>query len=179
MRLLLFACAQCDAAGVSNFSARKMRAIMEYARVPISISQNEAHPFWRNDALVSFCAQNGIHFTAFSPLGSPDSAEIFRRDAPVLLDDPSIAAIAARHGKNVGQVLIRWALQARPTSSALPKSVSKERIVGNAAMAGWELDEDAMRTLSSFAMQARSVHGGLFLTPAGPYRTMADLWDDE
>ena len=54
--------------GVSNFSAAKMRDVMSYATVPISISQNESHPLFRNDELVRFCDENNIHFTAFSPL---------------------------------------------------------------------------------------------------------------
>ena len=54
--------------GVSNFSTVKMRDIMSYATVPISISQNESHPLFRNDELVRFCEENNIHFTAFSPL---------------------------------------------------------------------------------------------------------------
>ena len=54
--------------GVSNFSVVKMRDIMSYATVPLSICQCEAHPLWRNDKVVQFCADNNIHFTAFSPL---------------------------------------------------------------------------------------------------------------
>ena len=93
--------------GVSNFSVKKMQEIMAYARHPLSISQCESHPFFRNDGpggVVDFCEQNNIHFTAFSPLGSPDSADIFRRDAPVLMEDATVKAIAERTGKNAGQV---------------------------------------------------------------------------
>jgi alcohol dehydrogenase (NADP+) len=54
--------------GVSNFSVAKMRDIMSYATVPLSVCQCESHPYFRNDAVVKFCAENRIHFTAFSPL---------------------------------------------------------------------------------------------------------------
>jgi diketogulonate reductase-like aldo/keto reductase len=54
--------------GVSNFSTVKLRDIMSYATVPISIVQCESHPLWRNDEVVRFCEENRIHFTAFSPL---------------------------------------------------------------------------------------------------------------
>lgn len=167
------------AIGVSNFSIPKMEDILSYARVPLSISQNEAHPYFRNDALVKFCAERGIHFTAFSPLGSPDSADIFKRgDAPVLLDLPLLHDIATRVGKNAGQVLIRWGLAHRPTSSILPKSVSEGRIKGNASI-DWDLPANDVAALSALKIQCRMVHGGVFLSPAGPYRTLADLWDDE
>jgi diketogulonate reductase-like aldo/keto reductase len=165
--------------GVSNFSVRKMQDIMSYAKTPISISQNEAHPYWRNDSIVRFCEENGIHFTAFSPLGSPDSADIFRRTSPALMDDPLVHELAARYGKNIGQVLIKWALQQRPQSSVLPKSVTPARILGNAAVLDWELAPEDVARLSVCTTQCRSVHGGVFLSPAGPYRTLRDLWDEE
>lgn len=164
--------------GVSNFSIRKMEEIQSYAKVPLAISQNEAHPFFRNDAIVDFCNKHNIHFTAFSPLGSPDSADIFKRGkAPVLLDLPMLHDIAARVGKNTGQVLIRWGLAQRPTASILPKSVSEGRIKGNAAI-DWDLAPDDLAALSGLKEQYRMVHGGVFLSPAGPYRTLADLWDE-
>lgn len=57
--------------GVSNFSTVKLREIMSYATVPLSVCQCECHPLWRNDAVVQFCEENRIHFTAFSPLVRP------------------------------------------------------------------------------------------------------------
>jgi diketogulonate reductase-like aldo/keto reductase len=165
--------------GVSNFSVRKMQEIMSYAKVPISVSQNEAHPYFRNDSIVRFCNDSGIHFTAFSPLGSPDSADIFKRTSKPLMDDPLVHELAAKHNKNIGQVLIKWALQQRPQSSVLPKSVSPARILGNAAVLDWELAPEDVAGLSACATQCRSVHGGVFLSPAGPYRTLKDLWDEE
>jgi diketogulonate reductase-like aldo/keto reductase len=36
--------------------------------------QVEAHPYWNNNKLVQWCQANGVHLTAYSPLGSPDSA---------------------------------------------------------------------------------------------------------
>ena len=165
--------------GVSNFSVKKMQDIQRYARVPISVCQCECHPRFRNDQLVAFCAANGIHFTAYSPLGSPDSADIFKRGSSVpLMDMLEVKEVAQRTGKNVGQVLIRWALQRRPQSSVLPKSVSEGRIKGNAEVMGWALSDADMATLNALTPQTRMVHGGLFLSQEGPYKTMEDLWDE-
>jgi diketogulonate reductase-like aldo/keto reductase len=165
--------------GVSNFSIAKMDDVRAYARHPLSICQCECHPFFRNDAVVAYCQENNIHFTAFSPLGSPDSADIFRRSAPVLLEHSAVAAAAAAAGVNTGQALIKWALQCRPGCSVLPKSVCRQRILSNASMVGWQLPEHAMAALSAMPLQTRMVHGAMFLSPAGPYRTLTDLWDEE
>ena len=41
--------------------------------------QVEAHPYFRNEAVLEFCKHQGIHVTAYSPLGSPDSADVIKR----------------------------------------------------------------------------------------------------
>ena len=73
-------------------------------------------------------------------------------------------------GENVGQVLVRWALQTRPTCSVLPKSADPARIRSNLDVLDWDLDDDAARTLGSLATQRRMVDGSFWLSPAGPYR---------
>lgn len=167
------------AIGVSNFSEKKLRALIASARHPVSVCQVEIHPYWRQERLLEFCETNGVHVTAYSPLGSPDSAAMFGRDAPALMRDPAVVAVAERAGKNVGQVLVRWALQTRPTCSVLPKSADPERIRSNLDVLDWNLDDDDVRTLGSLATQRRMVDGSFWLSPAGPYRTLNDLWDDE
>ena len=47
--------------------------------------QVEVHPYFRNDAHISWCQDNSIHVTAYAPLGSPDSASLLARTAPVLM----------------------------------------------------------------------------------------------
>jgi diketogulonate reductase-like aldo/keto reductase len=96
-------------------------------------TQAEAHPYFRNDALVEWCRAEGIHFTAYAPLGSPDSASMLSRRStgPELMAHPVVVEMAQRTGHDVGQVLLRWALQRRPGCSVLPKSVTPSRITSN------------------------------------------------
>lgn len=57
----------------------------------LCLLQVEVHPYHRNDALIAFCRAASIHVTAFSPLGSPDSASIFPRKKPlVLMEDETV-----------------------------------------------------------------------------------------
>ncbi|GIL89597.1 hypothetical protein Vretimale_1843 [Volvox reticuliferus] len=164
--------------GVSNFSIRKLEHLMATARIKPAVVQVEAHPYWRNEALRAWCSERGIHLTAYSPLGSPDSAAMLKRadDAASPLRDPVVAAAAKRLGKNAGQVLIRWALQ-RGTS-VLPKSVNPERIKSNLEVLDWEIPADIYEQLSNLSHQQRMVDGSFWINPAGPYRSLQDLWDE-
>lgn len=48
----------------------------------------------------------GIHVTAYSPLGTPDSASMMKRDpnAPSLLQDDTVKRVADKLGKAPAQV---------------------------------------------------------------------------
>ena len=163
--------------GVSNFSIKKLSDILSYADIPPAVCQVEVHPYHRNDALIAWCKEHDIHVTAFSPLGSPDSESIFPRRVPaVLMKDPEVLAVANRTGRNVGQVLIRWALQ--HGTSVIPKSTNPDRICGNLDVLDWELSSQDYGALCSLRLQQRMVNGAMWLNPKGPYRSMEDLWDE-
>ena len=61
------------------------------------------------------------------------------------LDDPKILPIAEKHHKTVAQVLIRWAIE--HDLVVIPKSARKERIVENAEIFDFTLDESDMKIL--------------------------------
>ncbi|HEY4185547.1 MAG TPA: aldo/keto reductase [Polyangia bacterium] len=81
--------------GLSNFSAKKIRELLPRCKIKPEVNQLELHPLLQQDDLVAYCAAQGIHVTAYSPLGSSDRpAFVKEADAPVLLDDPVIRSIA-------------------------------------------------------------------------------------
>ena len=52
------------------------------------------------------CAQN-LHLTAYSPLGTPDSAEMMKRkDDRKILEDSSVVELAKELGKTPAQVVL-------------------------------------------------------------------------
>ena len=150
--------------GVSNFSAKKIDDILTYAKVAPSVLQVEVHPYWRQNALLSYCAEKGIHVTAYSPLGSPDSSSMFQRTGPKLMDDPTLGAIASKLQRSPAQCLIRWGIQ--HGTSILPKSVNEGRIKSNLDVLDWELPLEDYVSLSSLARQERMVDGSFWLNPA-------------
>lgn len=160
--------------GVSNYGIEKLEAMKDYAKVMPVVNQVELHPVWRNDPLLTKCAEMNIHVTAYSPLGSPDSATMLSRTGPAVIDNPIIARVAEESGHSAGQVLIRWGLQ-RGTS-VIPKSVTPSRIDENFDMFSWELSAEHMRALSSIEPQERMLGGAFWCKEGGPYRHIDELW---
>lgn len=166
--------------GVSNFSATKVAAILEYARIRPSVVQVECHPYCRNDALLAFCKEENIHVTAHSPLGSPDSATLLSRDKslPTVMTEPLVAQLATKYGADVGQVLVRWGMQ--HGTSVLPKSSDPRRIRSNieGPVLNFTLNEPDFEALSTLPIQVRSLCGSVWISPRGPYRSVEELWDE-
>jgi diketogulonate reductase-like aldo/keto reductase len=115
--------------------------------------------------------------TAYSPLGSADSADIFNHQGARLLEHPDVVAIAERLGRTPAQVLLRWAIE-RGTC-AIAKSVHPERLRENLDVLSWALGDEQHATLSHLEPQKRLIHGALFLAEQGQYQTLAQLWDDD
>jgi len=163
------------AIGVSNFSVVKLRDLLTYAAVRPAVNQVEMHPALRQDDLLQFCRSEQVVVTAHCPLGSGDS-EFGSKSGLKLLENSVVVDIASSLGKSAAQVLIRWAVQ-RGTV-AVPKSKTPNRIAENFDVFTWELPEEAMHRLSTFSTQHRILEGKMWLSAAGPYKTLADLWDE-
>lgn len=161
--------------GVSNFSTTKLTDMLSYCRIPPAVVQVELHPYWQWNKLLTFAAEHNIHVTAYSPLGSPDSA--FGKEAPQLLKEPVITAAAAAVGRSPGQVLLRWGLQRG--YSVIPKSVTPERILQNLDILSWELPADVVEKINSIGPQRRFIMGSHHVDPEGPFKTVEQLWDGE
>jgi len=165
--------------GVSNLSQKKLGKLLEECSICPAVNQVEAHPYFRNINLIQHCEILGIHVTAYSPLGSPDSANLMGRPASIAgpMQDPVVKEVAEKLGKTPAQVLIRWALQ-RGTS-VLPKSVHPDRLRANLDVLEWSIPKEDFERLSSFPHQQRMVNGKFLLNPKGPYTTFEDLWDEK
>jgi alcohol dehydrogenase (NADP+) len=162
--------------GVSNFSSAKLHALLAHARLRPEVNQVERHPLLQQPALVADCAAEGLHITAYSPLGSGDRpASLKRSDEPVLLDNPVIGSIAADHGCSPAQVLIAWHLQSG--ISTIPKSVSPQRLRDNLAAADLELTPADLERIAGLDQQRRLVDGSFWLLEGSPW-TLQTLWDE-
>lgn len=110
---------RCRAIGLSDINLDELSPIYESARIKPAVVQVEAHPYLPETDLVEFCKEKGIVLLAFAPLGHG------MRPGP--LDDPVIAAVAARVGKTPAQVLLAWAVQRGTAVLTTPKSAARAR----------------------------------------------------
>ncbi|MEV6139179.1 aldo/keto reductase [Nocardia sp. NPDC051990] len=112
--------------GVSNFPAAQIeRLIIETDTAP-AVNQIELHPRLAQTELRDFDTRHGIATQAWSPLGHGQ-----------LISDPTVNAIAERHGKTAAQILLRWNLE--PGNIVISRSVTPDRIQSNMEISDFEL----------------------------------------
>ncbi len=161
--------------GVSNFSKGQITRVREATGEAPSVNQVELHPYLQQAALLAACEQLDVAVTAYSPLGSPDSAAMLgRRDEVPLTKHPTIVSIAEAHGATPGQVLIAWAL-ARGTS-VIPKSVNPGRIAENWGALELSLTLADMTAIESLDRHQRMVEGKFWFI--GETYSPETLWDE-
>lgn len=163
--------------GVSNFTAKKINALVAAGASVPSVNQVEMHPCLAQAALVDYCAGAGIVLTAYSPLGSPGRPERLRAaDDPVPMEEKAVVDAAAAHGKSAAQVLIRWCTQRGVV--CIPKSVTPSRIEANGAIFDFTLSADEMAAILALdrGSAGRLLRGGIFVKEG---EDPASLWDGE
>ena len=126
------------AIGVSNFQPDRLMDIKAFNEISPAVNQVEVNPFQQQLESVPFMQEIGVQSEAWAPFAEGRNG-LFQND--VLL------AIAARHGKSVGQVVLRWLVQRGIV--ALAKSVRKERMAENIAIFDFELSDVDMAGIAA------------------------------
>ena len=127
----IYASGKAKAIGISNFHPQHIEDLMTTAKIKPMINQIELHPNLNQQELVTYCQEQGIAITAYSPLGHG-----------TLLENDVLKEIAKKHHKTVAQVILRWDVQNGITS--VPKSVNQERIASNLEVFDFELSAEDM-----------------------------------
>ena len=108
--------------GLSNVDTTHLAEARAIA--PVVAVQNHFHIARRDDvAVLDVCAENGIAFVPFFPLGGSRSD----------LNDPRQARVAARHGASVSQIALVWLLALSPVTLAIPGTASLVHLEENIA----------------------------------------------
>lgn len=154
--------------GVSNFSIKKLEDLMSKTDETPEMNQVELHPLLQQNELFEYCSKNGIHLTAYSPLGSGDRSEGMKQaDEPNMFELDAIKNIAQKHNASEGQVLINWS--ANRGTAVIPKSTNEGRIKENLAAAAVNFDKEDLKELSNLDRHYRYVTGKFFEVPEKGY----------
>ena len=118
--------------GISNFPTDWMKRALPH--VKLLTNQVEYHPYLDQSAVLQ--AARGAHMavTAYCPLAQ---GKVF--------DDPTLKQIGEKHGKNGGQVTLRWLLQ--QDVIAIPRSSKPEHVDSNLEVFDFELSDDEMQQI--------------------------------
>ena len=166
----------CKNIGVSNFSVKKLKSLMEGCSTRPVMNQVESHPYFPQLELLEFCQQQNIQMTAYSPLGSAGRPDNLRQqDEPSLLNDAVIHEVAEKHGVANGQIVLAWAIN-RGTIP-IPKSSNPDHMKQNLDAASIQLTAEDIAQIETINKNFRFLDGSFWEAPGGPY-TVANLWDE-
>lgn len=122
--------------GVSNMSPKIWNQFVPQFEVKPSVNQVEFNPYFQQKKLRELLKETETALESYGPLGH-GNAELLR--------DPAITKIAAAHGKNSGQVILRFEIQEGVI--IFPKSVKPERMKSNMDIFDFTLTEAEMEVM--------------------------------
>ncbi|KRF02365.1 glyoxal reductase [Paenibacillus sp. Soil766] len=130
------------AIGVSNFQIHHLEDVIHSGTIKPMVNQVELHPLLAQTDIHAFCKEHGIQLEAWSPLMQGQ-----------LLDNPTLKALAERHGKSIAQVILRWDLQRGIVT--IPKSTKEHRILENGSIFDFELTNEDMAAIHAMNQNLR------------------------
>ncbi|MCT9931839.1 aldo/keto reductase [Planotetraspora sp. A-T 1434] len=131
-------------AGISNTDPDQIREADEILGGRLVSVQNQFSPAFRSsEPELELCAEMGIAFLPWAPLGSISHAgELGSRFAP-------FAEVAQAHGVSPQQVCLAWLLAKAPVVIPIPGSSRPETILDSVKAADLRLSDDELARLDS------------------------------
>jgi 2,5-diketo-D-gluconate reductase A len=133
--------------GVSNFTPHQLRRLRAETEIRPAVNQVEIHPYFTNEDIRAYDADNEIATEAYSPIAQGE-----------VLTDPTIDTIARAVGRTPAQVVLRWHIQRGDI--IFPKSKTVDRVRENFALFDFELDEGTMASISALDRGEKGRTGG-------------------
>jgi 2,5-diketo-D-gluconate reductase A len=128
---------QVRAIGVSNYSIAQLDELISVTGEAPAVNQIPWDPAGHDPAHLAASRERGVLVEGYSPLKRSNLA------------DPTLAAIAERHGVSVPQVILRWHLE--HGIPVIPKSANKDRIESNFALSDFALDADEVTRIDNLS----------------------------
>lgn len=124
------------AIGLSNFFPDRFMDLILHNTVVPAVCQMEVHPYCQQIATQQFLGGYDTRLEAWSPFAQN----------PAIFQDETLKAIAAKTGKSVAQVILRWLIQRNII--VLTKSTHTERLRENMNVFDFKLDADDMAAIA-------------------------------
>lgn len=122
--------------GVSNMTPNLWKKIVpQFDTIP-AVNQVEYNPTFQQRELRKLLAKDRVVLEAWFPLGHGNKG---------LLENPLVTSLAAKYGKNAGQIILRFEVQEGVV--VLPKSTNPGRIAGNIDIFNFSLTEEEIQRL--------------------------------
>ena len=122
--------------GVSNMTVKIWNNFIPQFDTMPSVNQIEFNPYCQRKEMRKIMADAGVALEAWGPLGQGNKD---------MLADPVIVKIAEAHGKDVGQIILRFEHQ--EGAIIFPKSTNPKRIKSNMEIFDFELSEEEMNAI--------------------------------
>lgn len=139
----LYQAGKVRAIGMCNSIEHQVYTVLECATVQPAVLQNEFHPRLVQPKMLHYCKQHNIQYQAWAPLMRGR-----------ILDNPELELLARKYNKTVAQLLIRWDLQMGVCT--IPKSVHAERIVANADVFNFKIEDEDVKSIAQMDRDERT-----------------------
>ena len=133
------------AIGVSNFHTDRLMDLIAFNEIAPAVNQIEVNPYHQQAGSMAFMQEHGVQAQAWAP---------FAEGRNNLFQNEVLLTIAAKHGKSVGQVVLRYLLLRG--IAVLAKTVRPERMAENLAVFDFSLDEADMAAIATLETGASS-----------------------
>jgi 2,5-diketo-D-gluconate reductase A len=130
------------AIGVSNFQPDRIIDLITFNEIVPAVNQVETNPYNQQIATQKFLTENKIQMESWAP---------FAEGKNNLFQNVLLQSIAAKYNKSIAQVVLLWLTQRGVV--AIPKSVTKERIIENFDIFDFELSSEDLTSIATLDMK--------------------------
>lgn len=142
--------------GISNFTSTLIDEAVDKSRAPLVVNQVEYHPYLSQKPVKETLGKHNMALTAYCPLAQGS-----------VFSDATLARIGKAHGKNAGQVTLRWLIQ-QGDVIAIPRSTNPEHVDSNFDVFDFELTDAQMQDITALHRDE-----GRIISPS-----FAPIWDN-
>ena len=126
------------AIGVCSFYPDRLADLIAFQDMPPAVNQAECNVFFQQHKAQDYMKSKGVQMQSWAP---------FAEGHNDLFHNETLAAIGAKYGKSVAQVVLRWQLQRGIV--CIPKSTKRERMEQNFDVFDFTLSDQDMAAIAA------------------------------